>query len=52
MSKTILLSDEFYEHNDPADNIERVLKQKLKDKGVSESWMNDHLIIDIPEKYK
>lgn len=48
MSKTILLSDEHNEHDDPADNIERALKQKLKDNGVSESWMNDHLIIDFP----
>lgn len=54
MSKTILLSDEFYEHDDPADKliIERALKQKLKDNGVSESWINDHLIIEMPEKYK
>jgi uncharacterized protein len=52
MSKTILLSDEFYEHDDPADNIERALKQKLKDNGISESWINDHLIIEMPEKYK
>ena len=45
MSKTVPLSDEDNKHDDPADNLERVLKQKLKDKGVSESWIDKHLII-------
>lgn len=48
MSKTIPLSDEHNEHDDTAGNLEKALKQKLKDSGVSKSWMDDHLIIDFP----
>ena len=48
MSKTIPLSDEHNEHDDPADSLERAIKQKLKDEGISESWMDDHLIMDFP----
>ena len=27
--------------------LEETVKSKLKQKGVSESWMKDHLIVDV-----
>ena len=49
MSKTIPLSDEHNEHDDPADSFEREIKQRLKNEGYSDKWMQDHLIIDFPD---
>lgn len=49
MSKTIPLSDEHNEHDDPVDSLKRAIEQKLKNEGYSDKWMQDHLIIDFPD---
>ena len=32
--------------------LEETVKNKLKQKGVSESWMKDHLIVDVFDEEK